>query len=444
MSKKRVLIMGAAGRDFHNFNVYYRDNPDYEVVAFTATQIPDIDGRKYPSELAGKLYPEGIPILSESDLIKIIKDKKVDEVVFAYSDVSHNYVMDKACSVIAAGADFRFIGAEKSMLKSSKPVISICAVRTGCGKSQTTRKVAQILKEMGKRVTVIRHPMPYGDLNKQRVQRFATLEDMDRHECTIEEREEYEPHITAGIVVYAGVDYLDILREAEKESDVIIWDGGNNDLPFYVSDLEIVVVDPHRPGHELLYYPGEANLYRADVVVINKVDSTTHENIEIVENNIKMKNSKAIIIHADSPIYLDNPEDIKGKSVLVVEDGPTLTHGEMKYGAGIVAARQYGAHEIIDPRPYATGSIKKTFEKYPHIGTLLPAMGYSKTQMKELEKTINDTPCDLVVVATPIDLGRLLKLNKPYKRVRYELHEKESEGLKHIIENRLLKRQKGK
>lgn len=444
MSRKRVLIMGAAGRDFHNFNVYYRDNPEYDVVAFTATQIPDIDGRKYPFELAGKLYPGGVPILSESDLIKIIKEKRVDEVVFAYSDVSHNYVMDKACAVIAAGADFRLIGAERSMIKSSKPVIAICAVRTGCGKSQTTRKVAQILREMGKRVTVIRHPMPYGDLNKQRVQRFASLEDMDRYECTIEEREEYEPHIAAGTVVYAGVDYRDILREAEKESDIIIWDGGNNDLPFYVPDLEIVVVDPHRPGHELLYYPGEANLYRADVVVINKVDSTTHENIEIVENNIKMKNSKATIIHADSPILVDNPEDIKGKRVLVVEDGPTLTHGEMKYGAGIVAARQYGAHEIIDPRPYAAGSIKKTFEKYPHIGTLLPAMGYSKTQMKELEKTINDTPCDLVVVATPIDLGRLLKINKPYKRVRYELQEKEAQGLRHIVENLLLKRQKGR
>lgn len=444
MSKKRVVIMGAAGRDFHNFNVYYRDNPDYEVVAFTATQIPDIDGRKYPFELAGKLYPDGIPILSESDLIKVIKDKNVDEVVFAYSDVSHNYVMDKACSVIAAGADFRFIGAEKSMLKSTKPVISICAVRTGCGKSQTTRKVATILKELGKKVTVIRHPMPYGDLNKQRVQRFAQLEDLDKHECTIEEREEYEPHINAGIVVYAGVDYLDILREAEKESDIIIWDGGNNDLPFYVPDLEIVVVDPHRPGHELLYYPGTANLYRADVVVINKVDSTTHENIEIVENNIKLKNPKAAIIHADSPIIVDKPEEIKGKKVLVVEDGPTLTHGEMKYGAGIVAARQYGAHEIIDPRPYAVGSIKKTFEKYPHIGTLLPAMGYSKTQMKELEKTINDTPCDMVVVATPIDLGRLLKINKPYKRVRYELQEKEALGLKYLIESRVLKSQKRK
>ncbi|MGB9599212.1 MAG: cyclic 2,3-diphosphoglycerate synthase [Myxococcota bacterium] len=444
MPKKRVVIMGAAGRDFHNFNVYYRDNPDYEVVAFTATQIPDIDGRKYPPDLAGKLYPDGIPILSESDLINVIKEKKVDEVVFAYSDVSHNYVMDKACAVIAAGADFRFIGAEKSMLKSTKPVISICAVRTGCGKSQTTRKVATILQELGKKVTVIRHPMPYGDLNKQRVQRFARLEDLDKHECTIEEREEYEPHINTGIVVYAGVDYKDILSEAEKESDIIIWDGGNNDLPFYVPDLEIVVVDPHRPGHELLYYPGTANLYRADVVVINKVDSTTHENIEIVENNIKLKNPKAVVIHADSPIIVDKPEEIKGKKVLVVEDGPTLTHGEMKYGAGIVAARQYGAHEIIDPRPYAVGSIKKTFEKYPHIGTLLPAMGYSKTQMKELEKTINDTPCDMVVVATPIDLGRLLKINKPYKRVRYELKEKEALGLKYLIESRVLKSQKRK
>ncbi len=444
MSKKRVVIMGAAGRDFHDFNIYYRNNPDYEVVAFTATQIPDIDGRKYPPELAGPLYPNGIQILSESDLIKIIKDKKVDEVVFAYSDVSHNYVMDKACAVIAAGADFRFIGADKSMIKSSKPVISICAVRTGCGKSQTTRKVASILQEFGMKVTVIRHPMPYGDLNKQRVQRFATLEDLDKHECTIEEREEYEPHINAGIVVYAGVDYQDILKEAEKESDVIVWDGGNNDLPFYIPDLEIVVVDPHRPGHELLYYPGTANLYRADVVVINKVDSTTHENIELVENNVKIKNPKAVIIHADSPIFIDKPEDIKGKKVLVVEDGPTLTHGEMKYGAGIVAARQYGAHEIIDPRPYAVGSIKKTFEKYPHIGTLLPAMGYSRTQMKELEKTINDTPCDLVLVATPIDLGRLLKINKPHKRVRYELQEKEALGLKNIIENRIIKTMKRK
>jgi len=443
MAKKRVVIMGAAGRDFHNFNVYFRDNPEYEVVAFTATQIPNIEGRRYPPELAGSLYPEGIPIYSESELINIIKEKKVDEVVFAYSDVSHNYVMDKGCAVIAAGADFKFIGADKSMLKSIKPVISICAIRTGCGKSQTTRKVATILKGMGKKVTVIRHPMPYGDLNKQRVQRFATIEDLDKHDCTIEEREEYEPHINAGIVVYAGVDYQDILREAEKESDIILWDGGNNDLPFFRPDLEIVVVDPHRPGHELLYYPGEANLYRAHIIVINKIDSTTHENIEIVENNIKQKNPNAIIIHADSPIIVDGPEDIKGKRVLVVEDGPTLTHGEMKYGAGIVAARQYGAHEIIDPRPYAVGSIKKTFEKYPHIGTLLPAMGYSRTQMKELEKTINDTPCDLVVVATPIDLGRLLKINKPYKRVRYELQEKESQGLAYIIEQRLFKGEKG-
>ncbi|MBU0705206.1 MAG: cyclic 2,3-diphosphoglycerate synthase [Chloroflexi bacterium] len=415
--------MGAAGRDFHNFNVYFRDNPDYKVVAFTATQIPNIEGRVYPAELAGASYPEGVPIYPESELVNLIRDLKVDQVVFAYSDVSYEYLMHKASQVLVAGADFRLLGTRTTMLKSTKPVVAVCAVRTGCGKSQTTRRVCDILREMGKKVVAIRHPMPYGDLVKQTCQRFATYEDMDRHECTIEEREEYEPHIDRGVIVYAGVDYEQILREAEKEADVIVWDGGNNDLSFYVPDLYIVVADPHRPGHEVRYYPGEANLRAADVVVINKVDTADNAGIATVQENVMALNPDATIIHAASPIFVEDPGAIRGKKVLVVEDGPTLTHGEMAYGAGVVAARRFGAAEIVDPRPYAVGSIAKTYEKYPATGNVLPAMGYGKKQMAELEQTIKNTPCDLVIVATPIDLRRVVKIEKPSQRVRYELQE---------------------
>lgn len=420
-NRERIIIMGAAGRDFHNFNVYFRDNEDYEVVAFTATQIPDIEGRVYPKSLAGKLYPKGIPIEPEEKLYDLIKKHKISQVVFAYSDVPHEYVMHKASIVNAAGADFRLLGPENTMIKSKKPVISICAVRTGCGKSQTTRAVCQYFIDKGKKVVAIRHPMPYGDLEKQRCQRFATLKDLDRYECTIEEREEYEPHINRGVVVYAGVDYEEIIREAEKEADVIIWDGGNNDFPFYKPDLEIVVVDPHRPGHEMKYYPGETNFRRADVIIINKIDSANIEDIEYLRKNILKINPDAIVVDAASPIFVDNYEKIQGKTVLVVEDGPTLTHGEMKYGAGIIAARKFGAGEIIDPRPYTVGTITETFKKYPGIGTLLPAMGYGKKQIKDLEKTINKVKCDLVISATPIDITRLIKVNKPILNVRYEL-----------------------
>ncbi len=423
MAKRRVLILGAAGRDFHNFNTFFRDNEEYEVVGFTATQIPDIEGRKYPPELAGKLYPEGIPIYAEADMEKLIKEKKVDIVVFAYSDVSHEYVMHRASSAIASGADFWLLGAENTMIKADKPVISICAARTGSGKSQTTRRVAEILKELGKKTVVIRHPMPYGDLTKQIVQRFETLEDLDKYNCTIEEREEYEPHIARGNVVYAGVDYEKIIRDAEKEADVVLWDGGNNDLPFYKPDLHIVVVDPHRPYHEITYHPGEANVRLADVIVINKIDTAYPEDVEAVRENVRSANPDAKIIEAASPISVDDPSKIFGKKVLVVEDGPTLTHGEMTYGAGVVAAEKYGATELIDPREYAVGSIKDVYAKYSHIGTLLPAMGYSEKQLKELEETINNSPADLVVVATPINLGRILKMNKPYVRVYYELQE---------------------
>jgi len=421
--KQKVIIMGAAGRDFHNFNVYYRDNPDYEVVAFTATQIPDIDGRKYPTQLAGDLYPDGVPIESENNLISLISDRNVDEVVFSYSDVSHEYVMHKASAIIAAGAHFKLLGSKQTMIKSSKPVVSICAVRTGSGKSQTTRRVSEILKKMRKQIVVIRHPMPYGDLVAQRIQRFAEHKDLKKHHCTIEEMEEYEPHIDRGTVVYAGIDYEAILREAEKEADVILWDGGNNDMSFYKPDIQIVVVDPHRAGHELTYYPGESNLYLADVVVINKEDTSIPENIETVRNNILQHNPNAQIIDAASPIFVDHPEDIRGKRILVVEDGPTLTHGEMKYGAGMVAAKKFGASEIVDPRPWTVGTITETFEKYPFIGPLLPAMGYGETQMKDLEETINLTECDAVVIGTPIDLNRIIKIDKPSVRVRYELQE---------------------
>ena len=423
MSAKKVVIMGAAGRDFHNFNLYFRDNKEYEVIAFTATQIPDISGRKYPKELAGKLYPKGIPIYDEKELPKLIKDKKIDVVVFSYSDISHIDLMHKASTVLAEGASFMFLGPKETMIKSTKPVISICAARTGCGKSQTTRKVSEILRNAGKKVVAVRHPMPYGDLNKQRVQRFATLKDLDKYECTIEEREEYEPHIVSGVTVYAGVDYEAILRQAEKEADVVLWDGGNNDTPFYKSDLEIVVVDPHRPGHEVSYHPGETNVRRADVVVINKIDTADVESIEEVRDNVSIVNPQAVIIEAASPLSVSNPMAIRGKRVLVVEDGPTLTHGEMAYGAGVMAARKYGTCELVDPRPYAVASIQATYEKYPDIGILLPAMGYGEKQIKDLEKTINKTECDLVIIATPIDLGRLIKINKPSVRVEYYLDE---------------------
>ncbi len=423
MRKTRTIIMGAAGRDFHNFNVYFRDNEDYEVVAFTATQIPNIEGRKYPPELSGSLYPKGIPIYPESDLPKLIEEFQVDQVVFAYSDVPHEYVMHKASLVNACGADFRLMGTRTTQLKSTKPVVSVCAVRTGCGKSQTTRRVSRIMIEMGYKVAAIRHPMPYGDLAKQKVQRFACYADLDKHECTIEEREEYEPHIDNGVVVYAGVDYEAILREAEKEVDVILWDGGNNDISFYKPDLAIVVADPHRPGHELKYYPGETNLHLADVFVINKVDTANPEDIITVRENLRSINPDAVIIEGASPLFVDDPDGIKGKRVLVIEDGPTLTHGGMAYGAGWVAARRFGAKEIVDPRPFAVGSILATYKKYPGTGTILPAMGYGNEMVKDLEKTINASDVDMVISATPIDLTRIIKVNKPMQRVRYELQE---------------------
>ncbi|MBC7260178.1 MAG: GTPase [Chloroflexi bacterium] len=434
MEKDRVLIMGAAGRDFHNFNVYFRNNPNYEVVAFTATQIPNIEGRVYPAELAGPNYPKGIPIYPESELVNLIRDLRVNQVVFAYSDVSHEYVMHKASVALAAGADFRLMGAESTMLKASVPVVAVCAVRTGSGKSQTSRRVAGILRDMGKRVVAIRHPMPYGDLAKQACQRFATYADMDRHQCTIEEREEYEPHLDRGVIVYAGVDYERILREAEKEADVILWDGGNNDLPFYRPDLHIVVVDPHRAGHEVRYHPGETNLRMADVVVINKVDTADIANITTVRENVFQVNPRATVLEAASPIFVEAPEAIRGKRVLVIEDGPTLTHGEMAYGAGTVVARRLGAAELVDPRPYAVGSIVDTFRKYPNTGALLPAMGYGEKQVRELEETINNTPCDMVLIATPIDLRRVLTIKHPSQRVRYELQEIGQPTLKDIVE----------
>ena len=432
--KKKVLIMGAAGRDFHNFNVYFRDNPDYEVVAFTATQIPNIEGRLYPPELAGANYSNGIPIHPEGELVQLIRDLKVDQVVFSYSDVSHEYVMHKASQVLAAGADFRLMGTEKTMLKSTKPVVAVCAVRTGSGKSQTTRRVCDLLRDIGKRVVAIRHPMPYGNLVEQACQRFATYEDLDRYDCTIEEREEYEPHIDRGVIVYAGVDYEQILREAEKEADIIVWDGGNNDLSFYSPDLLIVVVDPHRAGHELGYHPGEANLRAADVVVINKIDTADLDNIATVRKNVMAVNPQAIIVEAASPIFVQDPGAIRGKAVLVVEDGPTLTHGEMAYGAGVVAARRFGAAKIVDPRPYAVGSIVATYAKYPTTGDVLPAMGYGKEQVAELCQTINNTPCDLVLVATPIDLRRVLEIQQPSQRVHYELQEIGRPTLKDVLE----------
>jgi len=421
MERSKVIIMGAGGRDFHNFNLYYRDNERYEVVAFTATQIPGIENRVYPAELAGSLYPRGIPICSENELESLIREHKIDEVVFAYSDVSHEYVMHKASQVLALGADFKLLGPAHTQLKSRRPVISVCASRTGSGKSQTSRAVVQALKAMGQRVVVIRHPMPYGNLYRQQIQRFADFDDLDEHETTIEEREEYEPHLEQGAIVYAGVDYAAILAQAEEEADILIWDGGNNDLPFYVPDLHIVVVDPHRPGHELRYYPGEANVRMANIVIINKVDTADYEAIRQVRENVESINPSAIILEAASPLQVDNPDEIRGKRVLVVEDGPTLTHGEMSFGAGIVAARRYRAAEIIDPRPFAVGSIAQTFAHYPQIEQVLPAMGYGKAQIDELATTINRSRPDVVIAATPIDLTRLISVEPPIVRVRYAL-----------------------
>ena len=423
MSPKRTIIMGAAGRDFHNFNTYFRGNKDYEVVAFTATQIPDIEGRTYPKELAGDLYPKGIPIFAEEELPGLINRLKVDEVVFSYSDVPHEVVMHKASLVLALGPDFRLMGEKNTQIKSTKPVVSICAVRTGSGKSQTTRRVSLLLRDMGYKVAAIRHPMPYGDLVKQAVQRFADYSDLDKHKCTIEEREEYEPHLDNGVLVYAGVDYEAILRQAEKEVDIILWDGGNNDFSFYVSDLKIVVADPHRAGHEITYYPGETNVRDADVFVINKVDTADPDAVILVRDNLRKLNPDAVIIEAASPLFVDDPAAIKGKRVLVIEDGPTLTHGEMAYGAGYVAARRFGAAEIVDPRPFAVKSIAATYKKYPNTGPILPAMGYGEAQTRDLEATIARSDVDLVIIGTPIDLTRVLKINKPFQRVRYELQE---------------------
>ncbi len=440
--RRKVLIMGAAGRDFHNFNVFFRDNEIYEVVVFTATQIPDIAGRMYPPELAGRLYPKGIPIFGETELASLIKERQVDEVIFAYSDVSNEYVMGKAAEVMAAGADFVLMGPGSTCIESTKPVISICAVRTGSGKSQTTRKVVSILREMGKKTVVVRHPMPYGNLAEQAVQRFADLEDLIKHKCTIEEREEYEPHIVEGAVVYAGVDYGAILRQAEKEADVVIWDGGNNDFPFYCSGLQIVVADPLRPGHERWYHPGQTNVRLADVIIVNKVDSASPQDVAKVEDSVRQLNPHAAIIRAQSAVKAEKIEAIQGKKVLVVEDGPTVTHGEMGFGAGYVAARRGGAKEIVDPRGWAVGSISDTFSKYPHLALVLPAMGYGDKQMNELEQTINSCDCDLVIIGTPVDLPRFLKLNKPTIRVYYELEEIGHPDLRDVITRTFAKYQK--
>ena len=437
MSRTRVLIMGAAGRDFHNFNVYFRDNEAYEVVAFTATQIPGIGGRRYPAELAGRLYPEGIPIYDEVELDTLIHQHNIEQVIFAYSDVKHEYVMHKASQVLAAGADYRLMGLNSTQIRSTRPVISICAARTGSGKSQTSRAIVSLLQERGLRVVAIRHPMPYGYLAAQAVQRFATYDDLDKHETTIEEREEYEPYIDRGAVIFAGVDYEAILRRAEAEADVVIWDGGNNDTPFYASDLHIVVVDPHRPGHELIYHPGETNLRMADIVVINKIDTADYANVLKVRDNIQSVNPNAIVLEAASPIFVDDPLAIRGKRVLVIEDGPTLTHGEMGYGAGVIAAKRFGAAEIVDPRPFAVGSIAATYAKYPTTGAVLPAMGYGTEQIGDLEATINATDADLVLAATPIDLTRLVKVSLPMMRVRYELQVVGTPTLESVLDEKL-------
>ena len=434
MSKTKILILGAAGRDFHDFNTYFRDNPNYEVVAFTATQIPDIEGRQYPPALSGKLYPKGIPIYDESEVTRLIQEHQISQALLSYSDLPHQYVMNKASEILAAGADFRLLSPQKTMVPSIKPVISICAVRTGCGKSQTSRKVVNYLKNKGLRVVALRHPMPYGDLAKQACQRFAEYADLDKHECTIEEREEYEPYINEGLVIFSGVDYEMILRQAEKEADVIIWDGGNNDFPFIKPNFHIVITDPHRAGHELKYHPGEANLRMANLVIVNKVDTAQPKNIETVLKNIKKVNPKATVIQAKSPFTVDHPELIEGKRVVVVEDGPTLTHGEMGYGVGFIAAKQLGAKEIIDPKPNAIGSLKTTFEKCTQLENLIPAMGYGRLQMKELEQTINNVDCDAVIIGTPIDLGKLLKINKPTARIEYRLEEVDHPHVDEAIE----------
>ncbi len=440
--KKNVLIIGAAGRDFHNFNTYYRGNEAYNVVAYTAAQIPDIDGRKYPKELAGDLYPEGIPIYAEEELESLIKDLKVDDCVFSYSDVPYQKVMEMSARVNAAGANFVLLGPADTMVKSTKPLIAVGAVRTGCGKSQTSRRIIELLMAKGLKVVAVRHPMPYGDLNAQKVQRFAEVADLDKHKCTVEEMEEYEPHVVRGNVIYAGVDYEAILRAAEVDPDgcdVVLWDGGNNDFPFYTPDLNITVVDPHRPGHELSYYPGEVTLRLADVAVINKMDTADATNIQTVRESIAKVAPKAIVVDGASPIKVDNPELIKGKKVLVVEDGPTLTHGEMKLGAGTVAAKKFGAAELVDPRPFTVGKLSETFEIYPNIGVLLPAMGYGEQQLKDLETTINNTECDAVVIGTPIDLNRIIKINKPSTRVYYDLQEIGNPDLEEIVDDFIVK-----
>jgi predicted GTPase len=434
---EKVIIMGAAGRDFHNFNVYFRDNPRYDVIAFTAAQIPDIAGRLYPPELSGKLYPKGIPIYPEPQLNDLVRENRADLVAFSYSDIPHLEVMHKASLVMAGGADFILIGATYTMLRSKKPVIAVCAVRTGSGKSQTTRKVCEILRRLGKRVVVVRHPMPYGDLRKQVVQRFSSYRDFEEHDCTIEEREEYEPLVDRGIVVYAGVDYGKILERAEKEADAIVWDGGNNDTPFYFPDVHIVLFDAHRPGHELLYFPGETNMLMADISIINKVDTASQENIDRIRGNIEKYSPKSEIVLAESPVLASQPERIRDARVLVVEDGPTLTHGGMTYGAGLIAAQSYGAKEIVDPRLYAEGTIKETYQRYPHIGPVLPAMGYSRQQISDLEETINQAPCDLVVFATPIQLTRILSINKPTLRVLYEYRDRGQPTLEQTLLKRL-------
>ncbi len=423
MKKIKTIIQGAAGRDFHNFNLVYRDNPAYDVVAFTATQIPDIDGRRYPAELAGRQYPKGIPILSESDLESSIRKHEVDEVVFSYSDVSHEYVMHWGSRVMAAGANFRFLGAKATMVQSSKPVVAVCAVRTGAGKSQTTRRVAELLKDAGKKLVVVRHPMPYGNLVKQTVQRFASIKDLKAQNCTIEEMEEFEPHLDRGSIVYCGVDFEKILRQAEREADVVLWDGGNNDLPFFKPDVHITVSDPLRAGHETSYHPGECNLRMAHAIVINKIDSATPDQVARVRESIEKCNPSALVIEAASPVSASGGEKIRGKRVLVIEDGPTTTHGEMKFGAGVVCARRFGAAELVDPRPYAVGTIAGTFKTYPQIGSLLPAMGYGDKQMRDLEDTIKKAKADVVIVATPIDLTRIIKIDKPVVRVGYDLQE---------------------
>ena len=448
MLRKNVVIIGAAGRDFHNFNTCFRGNENYNVVAFTAAQIPDIDGRKYPKELAGKLYPKGIPIFPEKELPEIIKKFKVDDCVFSYSDVTYQKVMSVSAIVNAAGANFVLLGPSATMLKSSKPVIAVGAIRTGCGKSQTSRRVIELLMDRGLKVVAVRHPMPYGDLNAQKVQRFAAIKDLEKHKCTVEEMEEYEPHVVRGNVIYAGVDYEAILRKAEKDPsgcDVILWDGGNNDFPFYKPDLMITITDPHRAGHELKYYPGEVTLRIADVVVINKMDSSAPDDIQTVRESIEKVNPKATVVDGASPIKVDDPSVITGKRVLVVEDGPTLTHGEMKIGAGVVAARKFRASELVDPRPFTVGRLTETFRLYPEIGTLLPAMGYGEQQLRDLEKTINNTKCDSVVIATPIDLNRIIKIRKPNTRVYYDLQEIGDPNLSQIIDEFVKKfRLKGK